>query len=281
MRRARRVRWCGMRGIGRSEHSAAKKVAAWWTGLGRPRQRVVAALVCVGLVMACASGFMGGDWWGLLANLGSEGIGAVVIYLLIEQGVDRDEAVRKARDDAEARHKAQIDELVADMGSADNGTALTAVTRLRQRGQLFDGTLQHRNFADANLSGAKLVRAKMAGARLTEARLVHANLFGADLCETDLTLAKLVGADLGDADLRGATLRAADLTHAILLGTDLRGADLTRATLTEASVQVGGTLETKMDAATTLPDGSRWSEGRTLSEFSAFVGEVEERSWVE
>jgi len=121
---------------------------------------------------------------------------------------------------------------------------------------------------EANLSGAKLRKARLAGAWFEKANLTHAQLWlarlegaylrGADLSEADLVGAEFWRAHLGSANLSGADARQADfagaylgekanltavnlseanLTEVCLVGADLRGANLTRANLVEADIE--------------------------------------------
>jgi len=87
------------------------------------------------------------------------------------------------------------------------------------------------NFANANLSKAELVAAKLqganlAGADLNMANLRRADLQGANLSGADLSYANMPGADLRHADLTGARLKGANLIRADLTGAKLEGADL-------------------------------------------------------
>jgi len=87
-----------------------------------------------------------------------------------------------------------LDELVQQMGSSDNQTALKAIARLREEKWLFDGSLRGMNFDGANLEGADL-----RSADLRECSFISVNFHRANLL-----WARLEGANLTGADLSGA-----------------------------------------------------------------------------
>ncbi len=146
-------------------------------------------------------------------------------------------------EDIDIRHR---DELIRQMGSADNDTAVQAVDILSARGWLRDGSLEQANLRGANLSHANLLGAVMPGALLTNAELSgaqmsrvqlhnanldNARLWSAMLSRADLHSSSLVRADLTDANLRSANLMYADLRRADLHGADLHGCYLNNADL--------------------------------------------------
>ena len=148
-----------------------------------------------------------------------------------------------------AEHKAENqlkEQLIYEMASSDNTTALRATDVLRVKGWLYDGSLRHQDFANADLHGAQLSYANLRDAFLFEANLQGADLFfanfhgaflgSANLQGAGLTGANLQGAGLNTANLQGAglndtNLQGADLSFANLRGTNLQGADLTNANL--------------------------------------------------
>ena len=83
------------------------------------------------------------------------------------------------------------------------------------------------NFSEADLTGAKLKRAK----------LREADFHNAILRQADLTGASLVSAYLNGADLTNANLSYADMSEAILYNTNLEGADLTGVKLDGADLE--------------------------------------------
>lgn len=79
------------------------------------------------------------------------------------------------------------------------------------------------DLAGADLSTAKLMRAKLSEANLAGADLSSAYLIRADLDRADLSGADLNSAVLSEASLKGADLGDADLSDAYLNGADLSG----------------------------------------------------------
>jgi uncharacterized protein YjbI with pentapeptide repeats len=75
----------------------------------------------------------------------------------------------------------------------------------------------------ADLSDAKLMRAKLSGAKLSGADLSEAYLMRADLTNADLTHVNFRGAVLSEADLAGADLKDAEFMDAYLCGANLAG----------------------------------------------------------
>ncbi|MBK9745592.1 MAG: pentapeptide repeat-containing protein [Chloroflexi bacterium] len=162
--------------------------------------------------------------------------------------------------------------LLLEMASPDRETATRAVTALRARGWLEDGTVQG-VFAGAALHAANLASAVLPAIDLYRADLSNANLSGADLRDANLNGANLRGADLSNADLRHAFLWGADLSGANLTGANLRFAFLYPNDAPRAAERVEqllerqdhvenerlkGQLAPRFDARTILPDGSFW-----------------------
>jgi hypothetical protein len=106
------------------------------------------------------------DLW---ANLGTELASIAATVLIID-------ALNQRRDAQRLK-----EQLIREMGSRDNGTALRAVEELQARGWLGDGALQ----------GADLRRANLRGARLTRADLEQADLYNANLNDAYLVRANL------------------------------------------------------------------------------------------
>ncbi|ARV61475.1 hypothetical protein BZZ01_25125 [Nostocales cyanobacterium HT-58-2] len=107
---------------------------------------------------------------------------------------------------------------------------------------LSEADLRGANLSRADLRGADLRGADLSRANLSQANLIGANLIGANLIGADLSWANLIGADLSRANLSRANLsranlRGADLSRANLSRADLRGADLSRANLSEANLK--------------------------------------------
>ncbi len=127
-------------------------------------------------------------------------------------------------------------DLIKQMGSENNETALIAVDKLREKGWLTNGSLRDADLRDANLRGANLFGAYLTEAILNGVDLSNANLSNAYLIDTDLRNAELSHTDLSSADLSDANLSGADLRNANLRGANLFGADLSNANLRGANL---------------------------------------------
>jgi hypothetical protein len=138
-------------------------------------------------------------------------------------------------------------ELIRQMGSRNNKTALAAVQMLRDKGWLQDDSLAGATLWGADLRGAYLIDAQLSrtnltkvyltGAYLINAKLIGAQLSGADLSKVYLSGANLTDANLDEADLTRANLDEADLTRANLQKANLRKAHMTAINLTGADLR--------------------------------------------
>jgi hypothetical protein len=173
-------------------------------------------------MMSLWGGLWTRDWGGVVVNLGTELVGAVATYILLELFIGG----RERREAEEAEREAKKTDLIAQMGSQVQDVAIAAAEELRRQGWLYDGSLR--------------------GAHLVGAYLVGAGLDGAKLGEADLR-----GADLTNADLRGADLSEADLSEAYLVRANLSGADLTN-----AKVATNQLAQAKSITGATMPDGT-------------------------
>jgi uncharacterized protein YjbI with pentapeptide repeats len=110
-----------------------------------------------------------------------------------------------------------------------------------------------------DLTGAKLIEARLNGANFSRAMLevadLHcavlevANLSGANLAGADLSRANLAGADLSEASLTAAHLDDANLSGAILIRTNFHGANLSGASLTSAHLDDANLVQANMAGA--------------------------------
>lgn len=136
-------------------------------------------------------------------------------------------------------------------------SAITVISRIRTRGEIFTIDLKGANLRQADLKGANLQESILSDANLVQANLERANLKESDLIGTILRNAKLGGAKLDianmgkavlvKANLEGAKLRKAylegailwdvNLVTAIMVGTILKMADLTNAKLKRAMLR--------------------------------------------
>lgn len=154
--------------------------------------------------------------------------------------------------------------LISQLGSERRDITELAIIELRNRGWLYDGSLNGANLSRSNLEGAILRRASLIGVDLAEANLEGADLSEANLCNAWMPDINMIGAHLpkatldsahmphasmvrarlenaslkstflGMSDLRGATFREADFQGATLSKANLANADLYKATLHEA-----------------------------------------------
>lgn len=114
------------------------------------------------------------------------------------------------------------------------------------------------NWANCDLSGVQLLRAKLTKARLNSAKLQGANLFAADLTAANLSYAELQLANLSFADFSGANLKGAILTNADLSQAKLVNADLSYVNLKQAKIDGAMFNNTQLDNAI-------WIDGRTCA----------------
>jgi len=218
----------------------------------RLRIGVLLILIVVGLVSSLGTAWRTGDWEGLFLNLGTEMLGAVATYVLLELFIG-------GRERREARKAA----LIAQLGSSVKDVAVAAAEELRRHGWLWDGSLQGANLLEADLQGANLTGANLQGAdlfsaKLQRATLLRANLQGANLFQANLQEARLIGVNLQGAFLDGTNLQGANLFQA-----DLQGASLEFANLREANLQWANLNEN-----TTLPDGTKWTPDTNMARFT-------------
>lgn len=189
---------------------------------------VLAVLAVPGLAVALLAAVRGDDWWGFWLNLGTELIGAVLVYILLQLFLGRESRKR---------------ELIEKMGSTVHDVAIEAVEELRHRGWLSDGSLRGAHLVAAHLEGANLIFAHLERALLMDAHLEGAHLVAAHLERAFLMAANLERAHLGAAHLEGAFLQDAHLE----------------------GVRLGGA---SFDETTTLPDGTRWVPDTDLARFT-------------
>jgi len=218
----------------------------------RLRVGVLLILIVVGLVSSLGTAWRTGDWEGLFLNLGTEMLGAVATYVLLELFIG-------GRERREAKKAA----LIAQMGSSVKDVAVAAAEELARHGWLYDGSLQGANLMEANLQGASLNNAKLGGVRLTWANLRWANLGGANLQGAILTGANLQEADLFEANLQGVNLWVTNLQEANLDTADLQGASLQKANLQGANLEGAS-----FDENTRLPDGTKWTPDTDMARFT-------------
>lgn len=206
------------------------------------------------------------DWWSdWLQNFGTEMLGAVVTFALIELVV----GTRREREG-----------VLRNPRSTNREVVQQAIHEARERGWLSDGSLTGADLYDATLpnaqlSGAYLARAVVQSANLSRADLTYAHMPSVEGHRVDLSGARLLGANLEHAWLTEANLAGADLSmdgiflasaslrDAYLPGADLRGANL------DGTNPAGAVLDDAVfSEATTLPDGQKWTPDSDLTRFT-------------
>jgi hypothetical protein len=213
----------------------------------RLRVVVLLILIVMGLVSSLGTAWRTGDWEGLFLNLGTEMLGAVATYVLLELFIG-------GRERREAKKAA----LIAQLGSSVKDVAVAAAEELQRHGWLYDGSLKWADLERANLQGAYL-----SDACLRRAWLPLANLQGADLSK-----ANLKGADLSNADLQKAKLNKAGLVAANLFSANLQGATLKDAALQYARLEAANLQGATFSVYTTLPDGTEWTLDTDMARFT-------------
>ena len=135
-----------------------------WRSANKVQLMVLLALVAVGLVSSLTAVLIDDQqtWGGFLLNLGTEMVGSVVTYILLQEIVGT--SSRKA-------------DLIAQMGSSVRDVAIAAAEELKRQSWLTDGSLRRAFLIGADLQGASLMRADLQEANLSTAQhLETANL---------------------------------------------------------------------------------------------------------
>ncbi len=224
-------------------------------------------------------------------NIYITGVGAALTVTVIDI---------RARQRSKAERK---QELIAQMGSPSNDFALEAVRLLRNMGALHDGSMRGVNLQSANLTSVNLYQADLRDTKLWQAKfqgasMIETNFQGALLSGCDFQNAKLIAANLRNAEmiltnLTGSEMvstdfRGACLHHAILVGSNLRDSSLQSTNLTlanfdnailhrtqmQGAIMTGATLkgadlaDAQFSPETILPDGTHWTPGRDLRQFT-------------
>lgn len=202
--------------------------------------RVILIIVLATIIALVISGLTSdeapGSWVsGLMGNLGTELLGALVTYLIFERFVRG----RERLEDEEKERQENTHRWIRDLRSRSNDLAIRASNELKAQGYHIGDTLVGINLKDSKLDNICFPKAvlnevtfrgaSLVGADLTEAELRNTDFSGANLEGTTLSRACLNGAILDGANLRGAILNGADLTHA-----SMRGAVLTDARLDDS-----------------------------------------------
>ncbi len=238
---------------------------------------------------------MNSEWFsGMFQNLGSEFLGAIATFILIELfvgGREKQESYQQLQQLYRARimkaaEPTQIAFIIGEMNTAGllKGINLANLDLrgVNLAGAILTGACLHKAIiSDADLVGATLQNVDLKGADLQQTKLMHTDMRRAKLVAADLYAANLTNANLGRAELGGANLSGAqlhqtilekaslveaDLSFAEVIGADLSGADLTGAKLTNAQFR-----RTYFDRSTIMPDGKKYRGQSSLRQFTAPV----------
>ncbi|MEM9955053.1 MAG: pentapeptide repeat-containing protein [Chloroflexota bacterium] len=181
------------------------------------------------------------EWWsGWLQNFSTEMMGAIATFFLFELIIE----ARKRREDQLSQLNKEKADIIIQMRSKDNATALSAIERLRSNNWLQDGSL-----INANLEGANLQGANLSGANLKGVRLDGANLEGADLSDANLERANLNKANLKKAKLFKANLSRTKSEFVQMVGANLVNANLEGAYLNGCFLQSARLSSAKLEKA--------------------------------
>lgn len=194
----------------------------------KARMIVIPVLLIGGIVASLAGLAHSGDWDSFALNLGTELLGAVLTFVLLELILGQQER-QEERTKEELENQAH---LIRQMRSKNNGMALQAVEELRAKGWLMGDTLQGADLYRANLEGTNLAAVNLEDATLREAILQGGYMRGINLEDANLCDANCLASVMRDARMRGADLRRANLERA-----DLRDAQLEEVLLTDANLQ--------------------------------------------
>jgi hypothetical protein len=131
------------------------------------RAHILVALTLVALLMTAISYVRDGvfDWRGLMGNLATELIGAVLTYLVLEQVIGRQEADEQHRE-----------HLIRELENPNNGLVAEAVNELRAHGWLKDGSLAGWLIVGGNFHGLYLKDANLKGLGLYKCNLRDAQI---------------------------------------------------------------------------------------------------------
>lgn len=195
------------------------------------------------------------QWWASwLQGLSTEFVGAVVTAILFGLVVG-------AVQSREAQVQRQT-ELIRQMQTQDNATALLAIGEVSANGWLEDGTLAQRQYEHADWSNAVLADAGLQGSRLNDIDFESAIANGINLSQTNMVNIDFQNAALGYADFQEAWLHDGDFRNAWLQEANFKDATLLNSTFADArdlsDVQL---VAAKMLYHTVMPNG-RMYDGR-------------------
>lgn len=207
--------------------------------------RILAGVCLVLLGMYLGAVLFASDG-GYFTNLYTEAIGIAVTVFVLD-GLNRWRDRQQSEQDKKKN-------LIRNIGSPDNATALNAARELVENRWLQDGCLNGANLTNANLEGATLYQAKLRAATLAGAILKNASLEESDLEGAVFIKADLHNADLREANLSQAVAQFADfskakLEFALMKNAMMTGVNLQQAQLDEADLQFANLAEADLSHA--------------------------------
>lgn len=193
-----------------------------------------------------------------LLPIGIRQLASLSAIRLRSQNLPQDISLLVQAVESENRDEQLLRQLIAQLSSPQNDEALAALSELRSRGNLTDGTMQKISLHGANLQNANFNHAVFNTASFVEANLRNADFQSATLTKTSFVKADMQNANLSNIDADGTSFNGANLTGALLAGANLRNSSLYSANLMEAI----------FNEHTILPDGTSWSPMSDLARFT-------------
>jgi hypothetical protein len=212
---------------------------------------VILAIAGLGFSMYAHTQTSAVNWWqwadGAFQNFGTEVIGAILTFGLIEVLVGNREQHRAEESQHQRDQLLAISELLQAKTKTQEERQ-PIIQRMRDSDLFKRAELRYANLSGADLMGANLQGVDLGGASLQEAELRHANLSGSSLG----------GANLSGADLMGANLSGSSLYDANLSGAGLLSVNLENVTWDHSL----------HDRTATLPDGIQWTFDTDMKRFT-------------
>ncbi|MBZ0291391.1 MAG: pentapeptide repeat-containing protein [Anaerolineae bacterium] len=199
-----------------------------------------------GLLAIPAIQLLATDPMDLLTALVPEGFGIAVTVLLIDRF--------NRRRDQQLQERDLKNTLIRGTGSLSNEISKDSIHQLRKRQWLCgsDSLLVGQDFSGANWKQVDLWQANLDHTRLQWVNMERAYIYLCSFRNADLEHSNLSGADLRGADLSGANLLNVNLNNAIVSGISDNGIY----------------REARFSEDTTLPDGTKWTPGRKMTDFN-------------
>jgi hypothetical protein len=125
--------------------------------------------------------------------------------------------------------------------------------------QSFETNLSSAKLGGANLSNSSYIWADFSGANLVATNLSNSDFSGANLSNTYLALTRLCGVNLNEAKLSGVRSFNKGLYQPVIDSMNKTTSD---------PIKIDKNIGAIFDENTILPDGSKWTEGRDMREFT-------------